>query len=100
VAANALKNLSAAALAHERLSDAQHGQYSIHAFTDEISPMQMTDEFDEFAWIEDQERGVRQSIQNLHAEIEAYQRQLTALREQRVRAGLLPSPKATLAHLR
>jgi hypothetical protein len=59
--------------------------------------MQMNDEFDEFAWIEDQEKGVRQSIQNLQAEIEAYQRQLAALREQRVRAGLLGGPKATLA---
>jgi hypothetical protein len=54
----------------------------------------MQEEFDEFAWIEEQEKGVRLSIQNLQAEIKTYERQVTALRDQRVRAELSRSPKA------
>jgi hypothetical protein len=46
----------------------------------------MSDDFDEFAWIGEQEKGVMRSIENLLADIETYQRQLEALREQRVRA--------------
>jgi hypothetical protein len=46
----------------------------------------MSDDFDEFAWIGEQEKGVMRSIDNLLVEIEAYQRQLEALREQRVKA--------------
>ena len=49
--------------------------------------MKTSDDFDEFAWIEEQEKGVRQSIENLQAEIETYQRQLAALRQKRARTG-------------
>ena len=59
---------------------------SIHTFTDEVHPMQLDDQLDEFTWLEEQEKGVRQSIENLHAEIAAYERQLGLLRERRVRA--------------
>jgi hypothetical protein len=48
--------------------------------------LSMSDDFDEFAWIGEQEKGVMRSIENLLAEIEAYQRQLEALREQRRKA--------------
>jgi hypothetical protein len=61
--------------------------------------MQTNNEFDEFAWIEEQEKGVRLSIENLHAEIEAYQRQLAALREQRVRASFTAGGRQTLSRI-
>jgi hypothetical protein len=51
--------------------------------------MNMIDESDEFGWIEQQEKGIRQSIENLQAEIALYERQLAALRAQR-----LPTPAA------
>jgi len=53
--------------------------------------MSMIDESDEAVWIEQQEKGIRQSIENLQAEIALYERQLAALCAQRTNAGMLSS---------
>jgi hypothetical protein len=64
--------------------------------------MNIYDEFDEFAWIEQQESGVKQSIAHLRAEIILYERQLAALHAQRVRLAMfgrsaeLPGPPSVL----
>ena len=51
----------------------------------------MIEESDEVVWIEQQEKGVRQSIENLQAEIALYEQQLAALRAQRTNVGMLSS---------
>jgi phage shock protein A len=52
----------------------------------------MDDDIDEFAWIEEQEEGVRLSLANLQRQISEYEKQLAALRTQRVMSPARQAP--------